>query len=410
MTAIEDRLRAAAAAAASTVAEGSAPPLNLPTTHFRPLPRQRRLLTWAAPVTAALSLVAAVIAATVLHGLVSGPGTPNWGQASVALPRYFVALSYVGQFQSWKIRRTNVVVGNTATGRPIIKITPPEPYDAFVQVTAAANGTEYVVAAQNLTRQLPYYTETGFYEVKITSKNSSVTAELSPLPIPVLSHRTFTVTDGIALSPDGTRLAVTQGSSAEPAVHVYDMTSGRQRSWSLPASAVGAGPAIRTPSWEANGRYLAIDVSSRDPAGGQCLDCIRLLDTATPGGDILSDSRLLVRSPNLHVSAYWNSALIAPDGSSVLRSAIVHVPVTKNSFYDRPWIYDYDARSGALVRSMTGTRGIDWTLLWSSQDGKSFIVSSVGEGAGTGFVTAARFTNDRWHPVPLPAQSLAAAW
>lgn len=410
MTTIEDRLQAATQAAAGTVAEGSAPPLRLPRTHYRALPRARRFLTWAAPLTAALSVVAFVMAPAILHGNAHGRGTATSGRASAALPRYFVTLGYVGQFKSWKIRRTDAVIGNSATGRSIITIAPPSPYNAFVQLTAAANGTEYVVAAQNLTRQLPYYTKTAFYEVKIGSEGSRRIAAMSPLPIPVLSRRTFTVTDGIALSPDGSRLAVTQGSSAEPAVHVYDMATGRRRTWSLPSNEVGANPAIGTPSWEANGRYLAIDVSSRDPAGGQCLNCIRLLDTATSGGNVLSDSRLLVRSPNLHAYVTWNAALISPDGSHVLRSAIVPVPVSKNSFYDRPWIYDYNVRSGALVRSMTGERGINWKLLWSSQDGKAFIVSSVSEGAGTGFITAIQYAGGRWHPVPLPAQSLTAAW
>lgn len=404
MISVEERLRAAARAAAATVADGSAPKLRLPGQRYGTLAQRRRVVRWVAPLTAALAVIAVVVAAAVLRGTAVGPGPAK----PTGLPRYFVALADAGQFNSSKIVRIVAIVGNTATGKPIVTITPPKPYDAFVRVTAAANGTRYVLAAEGLNRRdAPYYGKTAFYELRITSSGSRTTVKTSPVRIPVLGQRAFS---DIALSPDGTRLAVTRGRPGlgNPEVRVYDLATGKARTWVLPSSEMWSIPAIATPSWEANGRYLALDVSSRSRAVGQCADCIRLLDTATSGGNILTNSRLLVRSPKSDFFVNWTAALITPDGRRMLRSAIV--PVGKNSNDDRPWIYVYNAGSGALVRSMTGSLGVRWTVLWSSPDGRAFVVSRVSQNSHIRVIRAVLFSDGRWHRVPLPPQTLTVAW
>lgn len=416
MNTIEDRLRAAARAAADTVPDGSEPPLRLPERNAAASARWRgRFLARAAPVAAALAVLAVVLTATLVHGTRVPPGTEQAPAPLTVLtpPRYFVGLAYTGQFKSWKLVRREAIVASTASGKALTTVAPPKPYNTFVAVSGAYDDRTFVLAAQQVTtgRRRPG-SPTRFYELRINLAGSTATAGLTALPLPVLPANAFDSFDGIALSPDGTRLAVTHSSPGRTNanVTVYDLATGHSRVWPLPNDKVVADPAVETPSWEANGRYLALDVSSGDATGAKCLDCIRLLDTATRAGDLLSDSRNLVRSPNLHVFVTWNAAFITPDGRHVLRSAIVPVPVSRNEYYDRSWIYDYSARSGALIKSLTSQSAIDWKLLWSSPGGQSFIASSLNENQDTGFITAARYIRGHWQPIPLPAQTLTAAW
>jgi hypothetical protein len=413
MTSVEDRLRAAARAAAFTIGEGTAPPLRLPERgpDAEPRPR-RRFIARAAPIAAALAVASVVVTAAVLHGSLQGPGPGQQTQPPLAPPRYFVGLSYIGQFKSWKLVRREAVVASTATGKPIATVVPPAPYNTFIAVSGAYDDRTFVLAAQRVSpgRSAQFRLPTKFYGLRINPAGSPTATTLSALPIPVLPPRTFSVFDGIALSPDGTRLAVTRSSGLlNSNVTVYETATGHSRVWQVPQNEVGADSAVETPSWEANGRYLALDVSSRHPGGGHCLDCIRLLDTKRADGNLLADSGNLVRSPDLHVYVIWNAALITPDGSHVLRSAIVPVRVTKNTFYDRSWIFDYTA-AGTLTRSQSSHRSVDWTLLWSSPDGQSFIVSTTDENQNTGFITAALYAHGRWHSIRVPPQTLTAAW
>ena len=192
---------------------------------------------------------------------------------------------------------------------------------------------------------------------------------------------------------------------------VTDFAAGHTTTWQLPAKWIDSVPAFRgAPSWEADGNHLAIDVSSGDSRRTRCLDCVRLLDTTTTGGTFLTDSKRLVASPNLHVEVDWNTAFVTPDGSRVLRSASVPVPVSPHVFYDRPWIYDYSARTGRLLKTMTGPRATEWALLWTSPDGQSFIRSAVRDGLSNGFIKATIFIGGHSRPFRLPPQTRIATW
>lgn len=221
----------------------------------------------------------------------------------------------------------------------------------------------------------------------------------------------------MALSPDGTRLAVTQQWTRPGArlvgLRVYDLVTDGVRSWPLVTpSSEGTGgypiDIIRTPSWTADGRHLALTVSS-----GKCLGCVRLLDTTGPGATVQAASRIIVRSVNLHSpNSDWNSMLISPDGSRVLRSVTVCVPTSKNECYDVAHVYGYSARSGRQLMALDNrAHNVEVGLMWLNPGGTQFVFSSLAEGQGPPFIVAARYTGSgTLDAVHLPAQTVAATW
>lgn len=324
-----------------------------------------------------------------------------------------MTLAYVGQYKSWKISRLDADIASSATGREFLKVPVPKPYNTFVEVTGDNQG-DFVLAAQRWTRPLRFGLPmpTRLYLVQVAGTGPGSAYRIQALPS-ALTAGGFAPQDGIAFAPDGSRLAISQGARKGKLPHltVFSFVTGRTTTWHLPAKMIDADPAFSgAPSWEGDERHLAVDVSSGDSRRTRCLDCIRLLDTAAKGGDFLADSKRLVASPDLHVQVDWNTAFVTPDGRQVLRSATVPIPVSHNSFYVRPRIYDYSASTGQLLKTMTGPKSTDWALLWTSPSGQSLIRSAVREGLGNGFIKASIFTGGRWRPFRLPPQSRTAAW
>ncbi len=401
----EDRLRAAARAAADTVADGSAPPLRLP--ERKGLGRARgRFLIVVTPVAAAIAVAAIVVAAAIVHTSLRPPDRPP--SAPTAAPRYFVALAYLGQFKPGKVSRADAVIASTSTGRTLATVPVPAPYNSFVAISAAPDDRTFVLAAQTITKHfLAKRKGIQLYSLLIrTRPGKPVTYFLTKLQIPPLPAVTPGRNPKLALSPDGTKLAVINTNA--PAITVYTLPTGTHHTWHIPQHDLVAVPATDTPSWQADNRHLALDTSSQQPGTPKCLDCIRLLDTAARRGTLLADSKLIVRSPSPHAVTDWNSALITPDGSHILRTAIVPIPITRHSFFEQPRIYDY-AASGKLLRTIAGPRGTTWTLLWTSPDGQSYITASANDGDNP-FITATLTTSGHRTSIRLPARTLTAAW
>jgi dipeptidyl aminopeptidase/acylaminoacyl peptidase len=90
-----------------------------------------------------------------------------------------------------------------------------------------------------------------FFVLRIAATAAAPTdgAALSPLPIPQLPKGT--TVDSIALSPDGRHLAVTSGYGESPAaLHVFDMATGTERTWTG-NPVYPYGPSYQSfPSWE----------------------------------------------------------------------------------------------------------------------------------------------------------------
>jgi WD40 repeat protein len=118
---------------------------------------------------------------------------------------------------------------------------------------------------------------------------------------------------GIALSPDGTRLACASMLAGGVNVSVIELRTGHRRDWSTAQPDMVSGLA-----WAPNGHDLALALSK----GG-----LRILDVSQPTSELLGATRL-VRA----VEGFWplGSVAYAPDGRTLVyavRSAIERIPV-----------------------------------------------------------------------------------
>ena len=210
MNLIEDRIRAAARAAAETVAPDSVPPLELPAARRR-FGRRRRGVrsphatwsTWAprlAPLAAALAVIALVITlVNVRHTENRPPATGSSLVAPPGVPAGPPVISYVrsGQVPPYYVTatETDAVVHLTVSGASVATIRPSLPGGTMVAVTAAGDGRTFVLGEQGQDRKA-----VTFYQFRLGS--SGRPGALTRLPMSVADGRAM---GDVALSPDGTR-------------------------------------------------------------------------------------------------------------------------------------------------------------------------------------------------------------
>jgi hypothetical protein len=446
MNTLEDRIRAAVVQTAEEIAPGSIRPLSL---HGQ-VPSGRRTRAGAAkagrggarwprvliPIAAAASVIAVVAASLAVTGGLGDrrsatarahAGQPGTGRsqpgkapqivsaadraALASVPGFYVATTpgYIGMNNLAQVRAT-------ATGAVLSTVRAPAPYNTFSWVTAADDDRTFVLAAQEWTPIPPGSaggsiekrdddSPTRFFVLHLSSGGR--TARLSPLPIPVEPGSVWI--DGIALSPDGSKLAVVINSKGanpniNPVIAVYTVATGARKEWVWPGSAViGNDKPLGSPlSWTADGRTLAFQIV---PANGTIE--VRLLGTDAPSGTM--SSRLGVEwtgggvtgangvvtirgsrtSPANSLRGF--NTLITPDGTKIV---CLTTGTTVNG------ITEFDAATARVV-SDTYPQGTD--VLWTNASGSTLIVSNA---STVGVLTGGRFT-------PLPGASnvgLMSAW
>src|SRR5580692_698092 len=265
MNTLEDRIRAAATQTAEEIARGSIPPLSLHRQGLsgrrtragravavgRPGIRWPRVLIPAAAAASVIAVVAVSLALTSRaaasreRGGRSGTsGAPQIVSAAsraalASVPGFYVAMApgYMG-------RNNRAQVRASATGAILATVRAPAPYNTFSWVTAAADDRTFVLAAQEWTPIAPGNagaaaekrdddTPTKFFVLHLSADGRA--DRLSALPIPVQPGSVWV--DGIALSPDGSKLAVVVNSNSatdpdiNPAIAVYTMATGAKKQW-----------------------------------------------------------------------------------------------------------------------------------------------------------------------------------
>jgi hypothetical protein len=319
MITTEDRARAAMQAIGNTVRD--APPLELapsardlpaaadqvrfgghgarrvslrrPGGAARPASRGRdRRWSRLAPIAAAVAVAAVAIALVTIKDVPNGrvaspsPSTTSTGPAHrdvsiPGVPEYYVA---------WmQADRPYLVVGDTATGKQVGEVAAPHNVDLEGIYGAAADDRTFIVVGDRLFGP-PGEGRAVFYLLRIDPGGRT----------PPLLTRVSTPPQqnpaGIAISPDGTKLAVAEAGSPAT-VRIYSIAAGQVlRTWSATvpgalavesASAAGGSSqftAARVLRWSPDGRQLAFAWNST---------AIRVLDVSAPDGNLITSSSLL---------------------------------------------------------------------------------------------------------------------
>jgi hypothetical protein len=331
MPPIEDLLRDELKRVADTVEPGQLRPLRVPVPRRR---WHRRLL----PVAAAAAVIAVAVAAVLVAGPKPGPASAP-GPADI--PRHYLTFTFVPDQQFHGLPVTEAVIRDSATGRitGTVKIVT-NAFPAPVTVAAAPDDRSFIIATYGQdpegirgtsSREYRFF----FFRLPISAdgKPGHLT-ELSVHPVPMNAFL-----GGIALSPDGTLLAVSlsygvgrqngHAASVVAAVEVINLVTGKVRIWT-------AGPqhghyyATGSPSWADGDRMIAFtwqhsqSLTNDNPT----MEGVRLLDTDAPG-DNLADSPMIVSRKA--ISGTIQSALITPDGRDVLLATYRNVPSGDNS-------------------------------------------------------------------------------
>jgi hypothetical protein len=218
--------------------------------------------------------------------------------------------------------------------------------------------------------------------------------------------------DAIALSPDGSRLAVAiqlAGPVAHGAVAVLSLAPGQRSTWSTPRP--GEPWAL---SWAASGAILAVNWADGGPSGGSpraSRSGLWLIDPAAPGGSLLAGRRV---TPSSVGGDDLQSAVLAPDGRTVLAAVTYDGQLThvgRDTVVGG--VAELSARTGRPLRTLLtehaayspdqGWHVTPCQLIDSDPTGRHLLVSCDGFG---------RLDRGRFTPLPglAPQQGAIAAW
>jgi hypothetical protein len=346
MPPIEDLLRDELKRVADTVQPGELRPLQLPA----PGRRWHRLLL---PVAAAAAIVAVAVAAVLVAGPRPGPAS---APGLAAIPRYYLTFTFAADQHVHGLPVTEAVIRNSATGRitGTVKIVTDD-FPAPVTVATAPDGRSFIIGTYEPNpkgTRATGYQEYRFFRLPISvdGKPGHLT-ELPPYPVPM-----YASVQGIALSPDGTLLAVSSmynGPGGIPAilaakVEVINLATGKVRIWTAGIQR-GHYYVPGSPSWADGDRMIAFtwQHSQSLTNDNMTMEGVRLLDTDAPG-DNLADSRMIVSRKA--VSGTIQSALITPDGRDVLMATFRNVPSGGNRGTVTAQIAEVSAAGSGPVR------------------------------------------------------------
>jgi hypothetical protein len=371
-----------------------------------------RVLAMAAPLAAAVAVASIAAASAVIsHDAARRPASQRSAAPVPARtpPPYYVALHQLAPATGgWNHIPADAVVRVTATGKTIATVAVPAPYATFVGVSAAYDDRTFVLAAQRKQGNGPtpqsIYPATRLYKLSINpAAQGAGRAVLTPLGVPVIPAGVQF--GGMALSPDGTRLAVAQELMPPPFppridhsqhVRVYDLATGRYTEWTGRIRLGSVTGYEQLLSWEENGRFLAFASWDRN-----CVLCIRRLDTSSAGGSLDNHSVLLVRPPvSAFGSAFWNTVWLTPDGKHVVASAFVG---GRTKTYMR--IYRFSILPAKLIATIPGP-GNGEQVTWSSPAGLVIIAINHGKH----HLVAEVIVGKHAAPLPMPLGTVIAAW
>jgi hypothetical protein len=420
-----DQVRAATRSAAAVITADTVPPLPLDESPGgrRPSPGRRSRSAWVAPLAAAAAIIVVAGGGLTIRSLLATPATPR-PSASGAVTRAAPARSYaaVPPYYVAVASSSLTVVRATWTGGTLARITTRTP---VVGVAGAADGRTFVLDEQRpiVGGSVTWVGQPAFYLLRLTA--SGTEESLTRLAVP--ASPSGTVVSGLALSPDGSKLAIAVDSDSWPQpglmeIMTYTLATGAFHAWTTSGVTDAGAPfgftgsdvdGAQSISWTA-GATLAFGVQDTSSVS------VRLLDTAAHGTNLMADSRLAVTersfkdlgaslknaSPPYYFVSCITDAMISMDGSAIVCGYSTSVGKTTTMGFA-----EYSTRTGTMKHVVgrvhfEGHAPIGISLYWVNSTGKIAIGTS--ETAGGGRVGV--MNGDKFTPLPGVSGFEAIAW
>jgi hypothetical protein len=339
---------------------------------------QRLKETWMIPLGAAAIVAAlALTLVTVRHAETPPPASTNAGTVAPAvvtgIPRYF-AVATSGSVSHDEMAAIDVTVTDAYTGKTVANVTLPAISevvgdDAAVGVSATADDRSFVVGRRDLNG------DTDYFLVHIAPGTKQV-ATVDRLPIPTAKLGAVL---GLAVSPNGTQLAVLSVRGNGTTLRIYSVKSGATlRTWTAATwQYQGDGGLLGGVSWTADSRQVAfstVTTGMYPVSEGGALEERLISDTAS-SGDLATASKVVLKGPD-----NCGSLLLTPDGGTVVCATQVNYPPPTSAAgcgKDQPMFVAYSAVTGKRLHVLyqhTGAcySGVD-TVLWSDASAQHVI-------------------------------------
>ena len=240
----------------------------------------------------------------------SAAGTPT------PMPKFFVELGLGLNINGGVI----AVVHDSQTGNQLSQVRVPGVFGTNPNITADGSDRTYIINAtvpsSNGSNGL-----TALYRLRLAADGRS--EKLTRLPVNILPAGSYDTVDGIAVSPDGTSLAVglqlynsAPGNSlnSRGEIALYSLTGGPTRTWTAPGDATAAPWSL---VWIGGSKLAFVWQDQLKGSNAYFFtgrSQIRVLDTSAPGHDLLASHVLLKGGGKL---GFIQSAGVGPDGSPI---------------------------------------------------------------------------------------------
>jgi hypothetical protein len=379
-------------------------------------------------LSAAVAVIGVAAAGALLIGGKSHASPPSSRLASYAaageVPPYYVEIAANGNTDDVP---SNAMVRATATGKLLATIKPLHGYTVLGATAAADDRTFVLDEAKWIGYDNPSKPQAWQPRSYLLLRLNTAGLPVSLTRLPVT---TVGLVTGVALSADGTRLAVADRpkpySEYNPEqVRIYTLATGAVRIWAAQGTLIGGGQTqtggssfvpddTASLSWTANGKWLAFDWS---PFPGD-ISAVGtwLLNTTLGGASLLGDSRHVQQAGLESASGCVDSAaarltcegdvIVTPDGSALICGA------TPDNDLFGPHVTDeylkFSTATGkAHVLGSWGLTNVQvqaFGVRWSNSSGSVLIASLPGSGNGRlGIIRGNTFT-------PLNVPDDAVPW
>jgi hypothetical protein len=316
-----------------------------------------------------------------------------------SVPPYYVAIDAHGNPSSVP---SYAVVRATSTGTQLGTVAPSLPGGTVLAATAAADDQTFVLDEEKFQRNgstVSGATETrSFYLLRL--HRGGMPAGVTQLHMTIAGLVT-----GMALSPDGTKLAIAVQPRHRPDVNleelrIYTLATGAVRTW-RGEGVIGFSPDdSQSLSWTANGRLLLYDWKpaslGHSPGNGFAP---WLLDTTLAGTGLQADSRQVASfgaTPSADAPSCQSNYIITPDGSAVVCGAVTTIGLASQNNATFAF-YGLSTSTGRALRTLyrrkISNAASHINVLWSNASGTVLIAVIPRNGDGeVGIIKSGTFT------------------